>query len=99
MGVGLPLSFFENRKKAPQKSTLTSEKSGLFLCIYGLILIQNTVLRDLLEKNTKTFPCGAFLLYLAHETFIEVLQRYLSFQRYLPFPKKFLVAHLWLDQS
>ena len=36
------------------------------------ILIKNVPLREPSRKNTEVSPCGAFILYVVHETFIEV---------------------------
>ena len=58
-----------------QKSALILEKCVLFVWIYGLILISNTVLGASWRKKhqrKKCFTKNTFLLCVTHETFIEV---------------------------
>ena len=42
------------------------------MCIYGLYSHFKCSFKNILEKNKKIFPCGALLLYVEHEVFIEV---------------------------
>ena len=69
-----PLTYFEDRKSALilQEGALTLEKSALFVCIYGLNPHSKCSFKSILEKNINIFQCGALLLYVVNEMFIEV---------------------------
>ena len=55
-----------------QKNALILEESALFDVSLGYFIIENAVLRVSWRKNTQIFPCGALLLSVVHETFIEL---------------------------
>lgn len=81
-----PLPFFRN------KCAQIFGKSVPFLCIYELHSHLKFDLKCILrvsQRKKQNFPCGAFLLYVIHEMFIEVP----LFPRILLCLKKFLVAH------
>ena len=81
-----PLPFFRN------KCVQIFGKSVPFLCIYELHSHLKFDLKCILrvsQRKKQNFPCGAFLLYVIHEMFIEVP----LFPRILLCLKKFLVAH------
>ena len=46
--------------------------SALFVCIYGLNSHFKYSFKNILQQNTKIFPCGDLLLYVVYEMFIEV---------------------------
>ena len=66
--VGLTC-FFLNRQKV---RTLILEKTALFVFIYGFNSHLKCHFNSILEKKHENFPCGALLLYVAHDVFIEV---------------------------
>ena len=83
---GSPLPFFENRKKVPwscKKVPYFGKMCPVCVHAWVKILIQNVILRASWRKKTKFFPCGAFILCVTHETFIEVP----SIQETSPAPK------------
>ena len=76
-----PLPFFENRKKIPWFWNV------LLVCIYESNSHLKCSFKCILEKNIKILLYWAFLLYVVHETFIELP----LFQETSPAPK-----HSWL---
>ena len=64
---GFPCLFWKLTKKA-----LILENIALFVYICGLNSHFKCNFKHIMEKNKKIFPCGALLLYVVHEVFIEV---------------------------
>ena len=48
------------------------ENLDLLVCNYGLNSHFKHIFKNILEKNKKIFLCGALLLYVMHEVFVEV---------------------------
>ena len=70
-----------------KKCVLILEKRALFLCIYGLNSHLKCSFKGILKKKHQHVSLRALLLYIVHETFIEV-------PRNLPCPQNVLVALL-----
>ena len=95
-GECLPYSLLKLEKECPDFTKMVpwfwKKKSAIcvHLCVKFSLTMQ---FKDHLGHRTPSFPCGAFILYVIHETFIKLSQ----FQETSLVPKKFLVARLLIQ--
>ena len=83
---GLPCPFFKIEEKCPNLAKKCPDFGRKYpVCMYLLV---NLLLKIMFywkswRKNTKIFPCETLLLFVVHETFIELL----LFQETFPAPR------------